>query len=149
MHPYKHEEESVSSVWSSFMLLRRVFLSVKYKSSLLIQHQRQLRQFTVVRWCCDSIMGCCFIGPVSIPTSTCWYVTIVRLPDDRLFWKYGFRLFVGQPSYENKSSSPSSSVSQSLKSALKTTLVHGQWGSPIYQMFICVLFQHVGSLRVS
>ena len=44
----------------------------------------------------------------SILTSTSWKV-MARLPGDRP-WKWGFRLFVGQPSLKNRSPSSSSSL---------------------------------------
>ena len=45
-----------------------------------------------------------------------------HLPDDGRFWKYGCRLFVGEPSHNHPSSlsSPSSSSSSSSSSSLST-----------------------------
>ena len=36
-------------------------------------------------------------------TSVCCEVTMVRLPDNGLFWKYSFQLFVTQPSHKSNS----------------------------------------------
>ena len=44
-------------------------------------------------------MDCHFSNLVSILTLACEKVTMVRLPDDGVFWKYGFRLPVGQLSH--------------------------------------------------
>ena len=42
------------------------------------------------------------------PTLARWEVTMVRLPEDGHFWKYGCQLFVGQPSHKNNASWSSS-----------------------------------------
>ena len=42
------------------------------------------------------------------PTLARWEVTMVRLPEDGHFWKYGCQLFVGQPSRKNNASWSSS-----------------------------------------
>ena len=56
-----------------------------------------------VKLCCsDRNTNCCFSNPGSIPTSACWEVMMVRLPDNCPFWKYGFQLFIVQPSHKKK-----------------------------------------------
>ena len=56
-----------------------------------------------VKLCCsDRTTNCCFSNPGSIPTSACWEVMMVRLPDNCPFWKYGFQPFIVQPSHKKK-----------------------------------------------
>ena len=68
------------------------------------------------------------------PFFPCWEVTMVRLPDNGRFWKYGCRQFVGQPSH-TKISSLSWSVLGGRGS-------HGRGSAPISMAFETKCFLH-------
>ena len=78
---------------------------IKYFITLKLEESEYSTYQVVAPWCTGSTTDCCFSDPGSLPTSTCWEVTMVRLPGDGPFWKYACQLLVGQSAHKSNSSS--------------------------------------------
>ena len=64
--------------------------------------QSSLFMFSIVAPCCSgSTTVCSFSDLRLVPTSACWKVCMVRLPDDGAFWKNDFPLFIDQTPHKN------------------------------------------------
>ena len=90
----------------------RDFISVllRFERNITLEISSIITNFIEKYQCTGSTTECCFSNPGSSPISKCWEVTLVRLLDDGPFWKYGYRLFIGQPSHKTNLPSSSSTV---------------------------------------
>ena len=109
-----HVQVSCSMLWETIERCHILCLCFHRTSlwahHLDLQNKSSLDLHRVVLSYSCSTTDCCFSNPGNVSTFAFWEVAMVRVPDDGPFWKYVFRLIVGQASRKNNSSSSSSLI---------------------------------------